>query len=88
MTLAEIESDMTEYADYDAVASVSRARLYVVACRRWIQLVAGSAGNQGSSLSRNVQQVHDMMKRAEEYISANANSGSRVRFLSVERGFR
>jgi hypothetical protein len=88
MTLSEIEAEMSLYADYDAVGSVSRARLYVVACRRWIQLIAGSASNQGSSLSRNVAEVRDMMKQAEEYISVNANSGSRVRFASFERGFR
>lgn len=91
MALADIKADMLEYSDYDLVGSVARARLYVVACRQWLQEVAESASNNSSSMTMGKASVESLMRQAQEYIVANATTSSgassRVRFLSAE-GFR
>jgi hypothetical protein len=92
MVIADIEADLLNYADYDMVGSVARARLYVVAARNWLTLRAESASNQGSSLSLGKSFVAEQLKRAESYVAANAtgSSGGRggVRFLGVGSSFR
>lgn len=89
MVIADIESDLLEYADFEEVASVSRARLFVTAAKRWLILRAESASNQSSSLSIGKSFVESMLQRAQSYVAANdaANGNGRVRFLSAE-GFR
>jgi hypothetical protein len=88
--LATIENDLLTYADYDTTESVARAKLYVVAARRWLTLIAGTAANQSSSMSRNVPQVQMQLDRAQAYVDQNATSqaGARVRFYDFDNGFR
>jgi hypothetical protein len=50
-TIATVEADLVEYADFEEVASVSRAKLFVTAAKRWLILRPESASNQSSSLS-------------------------------------
>lgn len=92
MVIADIEADLVEYADFEEVGSVARARLFVTAAKRWLILRPASASNEGSSLSMNTQQVMDMMKRAQDYVAANATTTSgasnSVRFLGVGSNFR
>jgi hypothetical protein len=92
MVIADIEADLLDYADFEEVGSVSRARLFVTAAKRWLILRAESASNQSSSLSIGKSFVETMMKRAQDYVAANASteSGGRggVRFLGVGRNFR
>ena len=86
MVIADIESDLLEYADFEEVASVARARLFTTAAKRWLILRAESASNQSSSLSIGKSFVESMLKRAQDYVSANATNGSSgVRHLSVRR---
>ena len=87
-SLEDIEDDLDEYADFEEVASVSRAKSYVTAARRWLMRVAGSSSN-GGSMTRNVVQVEGVMKRAAEFITANdtANNGG-VRVLTIGTDFR
>lgn len=91
MVIADIEADLLEYADFEEVASVARARSFITAAKRWLILRAESASNQGSSLSLGKSFVETMLKRAQDFVAGNAatssGASSRVRFLSSE-GFR
>ena len=91
MVIADIEADLLEYADFEEVASVSRARQFITAAKRWLILRADSASNQSSSLSIGKQYVADMLTRANAYVSANdttSSVGGRTRFLHVGSQFR
>jgi hypothetical protein len=88
--LDSIQNDMLEYMDYDTTGSVARAKLYVVAARRWLALIAGTAANQSSSMTRNVPQVQAQLDRAQAYVDQNSTTqaGARVRFYDFDNGFR
>ena len=91
--IADIEADLIEYADFEEVGSVARARSFITAAKRWLILRPESASNGGSSLSMSKSVVMDLLKRAQDYVAANAGSvsdgaGGRVRFLGVGRSFR
>lgn len=88
MTLADIEADLLDYADFEEVASVSRARSFVTAANRWLILKAESASNQSSSMSISKQFVSDMLKRAQAFVAANASSAGNVSFLQPGSFFR
>ena len=92
MVIADIEADLLEYADFEEVASVARARLFITAAKRWLIIRAESASNQGSSLSLGKSFVESMMKRAQDYVAGNATTAgggsSRVRFLGAGSYFR
>jgi hypothetical protein len=92
MVIADIEADLIEYADFEEVASVARARLFITAAKRWLILRAESASNQGSSLSLGKSFVESMLKQAREYVVANQSTpngaSANVRFLGVGSNFR
>lgn len=92
MHIADIESDLLDYADFEQVASVSRAQSFITAANRWLILRADSASNQSSSLSIGKQYVENLLRRAHDYVASNAASTSGasggVRFLSVGSNFR
>lgn len=92
MVIADIETDLLEYADFEEVASVSRAKLFITAAKRWLILRAESASNQSSSLSIGKSFVSEMLQRAQDYVAANATTASGgvggVRFLGVGSSFR
>jgi hypothetical protein len=92
MVIADIEADLIDYADFEEVRSVARARLFITAAKRWLILRAETASNQSSSLSIGKSFVETMLKRAQDFVAANdatANSGrGGVRFLGVGRSFR
>ena len=92
MVIADIETDLLEYADFEEAASVARAKLFITAAKRWLILRAESASNQSSSLSIGKSFVESMMKRAQDYVAANATTSSGavggVRFLGVGGSFR
>jgi len=92
MVIADIEADLLDYADFEEVASVARARSFITAAKRWLILRADSASNQSSSLTIGKSFVESMLKRAQNYVAANdttANGGSgRVRFLGAGDSFR
>lgn len=91
MVIADIETDLLTYADFEEVASVSRAKSFVTAAKRWLILRAESASNQSSSLSIGKNFVESMLKRATDFVAANpstSNVGSGVRFLGVGDNFR
>ena len=87
MTLADIEADLLDYADFEQVGSVSRAQSFVTAANRWLILKADSASNQSSSMTIGKNYVSDMLKRAQAFVTANSSSGS-VSFLQPGSFFR
>jgi hypothetical protein len=91
MVIADIEADLLDYADFEEVGSVARARSFITAAKRWLILRAESASNQSSSLSIGKSFVETMLKRAQDYVAANATAGGGpggVRFLGVGSSFR
>lgn len=91
MVIADIESDLLEYADFEEVASVSRAKSFITAAKRWLILRPTSASNQSSSLSMDTTKVETMLKRAQDFVAANpatSGSGGSVRFLGAGSNFR
>jgi hypothetical protein len=92
MVIADIETDLLEYADFEEVASVARAKSFITAAKRWLILRAESASNQSSSLSIGKSFVETMLKRALDYVAANATTtaggSSSVRFLGAGTNFR
>jgi hypothetical protein len=87
MTLADIEADLLDYADFEQVGSVSRAQSFVTAANRWLILKADSASNQSSSMTIGKNYVSDMLKRAQAFVTANSSTGS-VSFLQPGSFFR
>lgn len=89
-TLTEILDALNDYSDYEEVGSVARARSYVTAARRFLQLPSTSS-EQGSSLGYSPEHIQNEIAVARAYIAANATStadNSAVRFLSASEGFR
>jgi len=86
MIIADIEADLLDYADFEEVASVARAKLFITAAKRWLIVRADTASNEASSLTIGKSFVESMMKRATQYVAQNS-SGS-VRFLGPGRSFR
>lgn len=87
MTLADIEADLLDYADFEQVGSVSRAQSFVTAANRWLILKADSASNQSSSMTIGKNYVSDMLKRAQAFVTSNSSTGD-VRFLQPGSFFR
>ena len=89
MVIADIETDLLNYADFEEVGSVARAKLFITAAKRWLILRPESASNQSSSLSIGKDSVQELMRRAQDYVAANGTTsgGGRnsVRFLSATR---
>ena len=87
MVIADIESDLLEYADYERKRSVARAELFIDAANRWLILRPTSASNQSSSLSMDTTKVENMLKRAQAFVAYSSAGGS-VRFLGSGDNFR
>ncbi len=92
MEIATIQTDLLEYADFEEVGSVSRAKLFITAAKRWLILRPESASNQSSSMAIGKPFVESMLKRAQDYVAANATTSSGgiggVKFLGVGSHFR
>lgn len=91
-TISEIFDTLIDYADFEEVGSVERARTFASAAKRYLLAVPQSQGDQGSSMSMSVQQIENILSRALKYIAnsvatTSASSGS-VSFLGVGAGFR
>lgn len=89
-TITEILDDLADYADYEEVNSVARARTYMTACRRFLALPSSSA-EQGSSAGYTPQLIQQELEFARRWVAQNdTSSRSRggSRFLSAKDGFR
>jgi hypothetical protein len=85
-----IYDTLIDYADFEEVASVSRAKTFVTAAKRYLLAAPSNQSDQGSSMALSVAQIENILKRALDFISTNdtSTSASRVSFLSAGRGFR
>lgn len=91
-TIAQIYDTLIDYADFEEVGSVERARTFASAAKRYLLAVPQSQGDQGSSMSLSSAQIENILSRALKYIAnsvaiATASSGN-VSFLGVSSGFR
>jgi hypothetical protein len=84
-----VRDTMLTNADFEEVASVSRAKAFATAAKRWLILQPSSQSNESSSMAMSVAQVEAMLRRALDYIAANDRSTAStagVRFFSFTRG--
>tara|TARA_R110000822_G_C15205826_1_gene482852 strand:- start:155 stop:433 length:279 start_codon:yes stop_codon:yes gene_type:complete len=92
MTITEIETDLLEYADFEEVGSVARARLFITAANRWLILRADSASSNSQSMSIGKAFVENLLIRARDYVAVKAATPTGgvggVRFLGVGGSFR
>lgn len=89
-TVTEILDDLGDYADYEEVNSVARARTYMTACRRFLALPS-SQSDQGSALGYSSQFIQQELEFARRWIAQNdtsSRSQGSSRFLSAREGFR
>jgi hypothetical protein len=89
-TIDEIYETVVDYADFEEVGSLSRAKTFITAAKRFLIANPASQGDQGSSISMSVTQIENLLKRAMDYVSATdtSSANSRVTHLHVGRGFR
>lgn len=86
-TLTEILDALNDYSDYEEVGSVDRARKYVTAARRFLQLPSTSS-EQGSSMGYTPAAIQSEIETARAFIIANSGRGqTAVQFLSVRSGY-
>jgi len=87
MTLDEIITTLQDNADFEEVGSVSKAKSFETAAKRWLITAPSSTSKADASLSMNSQQVYDLMLRARHFISVNDSSNNnrhpRTNYLSV-----
>lgn len=91
MTLAEIETDLLDYANFEEVLNVARAKSFVTAANRWLILRSESASSNSQSMSISKQYVNEMKARAQAFIAANgsaANGQGSMRVLVPSETFR
>lgn len=90
--ISDVEHYLKLYLNFEEVGSVQRAKAVVTLGNRWLVSRAESASNQSSSLSLGKSFVETMVRRATEYVAANATTAgggsSRVRFLGAGASFR
>lgn len=90
-TLAQVQAAYEDNADYDLVASVAKARLFIQACR-FLMLrlpAAGSSGDASTTLSQNLTEIRTAMQRAEQWLAVSGGStagggGPSVKHTSFE----
>ena len=85
-----IQDELLRHLDFEEASSVNSAKKVITAGKRWLVLSPNSSSSEGNSMALNVEQVQEMVERAQNYVSANTtdDSHARVRFLSVQTGFR
>lgn len=83
-TIDEIYESLVDYADFEEVASLSRAKAFITAAKRYLIAAPQSQSDQGSSVTLSVAQIEAMLHRAEEFVAGQSG----VRFLGVGSYFR
>lgn len=85
-TLDEIYDALLENADFEAVASVSKAEAFITAANRFFILSPQSQSTQGGSMSINTAAIQELLTRARLFVEGakapTSNTSSRVRFFS------
>lgn len=89
-TVNELLESLGDYADYEELASVARARSYLTACRRFLALPS-SQSDQGSAMGYTPQVIAQELEFVRRWIAQNdtsSRSGGSSRFLVAKDGFR
>jgi hypothetical protein len=84
---ADITQTLLDNADFEEVRSVSKAKLFASAARRWLILRPQSTSGGGYSVQLNAEYIERMLQRATAFINANdtsSNANSGVRFLGMQ----
>lgn len=89
-TIDEIIDDVLDNADFEEESSVSRARAFITAAKRYMLISPQSQTDQGSSMTMSVAQIESMVRRAQQFVDVKSTAAatSQVRFLSASEGFR
>lgn len=87
--LDTILDNLNDFSDYEEVGSISRAKSFITACRRFIALPS-SQSDKGSSLGYDQANVLEMMRQAQVFVRAEASAASAggIRHLGIGRDFR
>jgi hypothetical protein len=87
--LSDIKGQYLDNADYEETSSLSKARLFITACRALLlKLPTQTAGAGGGSIAFKPELIHEEMNRARAWVGANDTSrNSGVKHLSFG-GFR
>lgn len=91
-TLAQVQAEYENNADYDSVASATKAKAFVVACRYLLGRLPSSmdhaSGSGRQAIQRNLEVIQEQLKRAQAWVSshgdATVGSGAGARHLSIE----
>lgn len=90
-TLTEILDNLNDYSDYEEVGSVSRAKSWITAAKRFLSLPS-SQSDQGSSLGYSPDMVRKELNYARAYVRANdttqTSNSAQVRFFSTSGDYR
>lgn len=89
-TVASIVNDLLDNVDFEESDSVTKAKAFITAAKKWLILSPQAASDQASSLTFNTPQIENMMNRAIAFVRAKdtSNPGQSVRHLHIADGFR
>jgi hypothetical protein len=89
-TVDEVLDDLLNNADFEEQSSVTKARSFITAAKRYLILSPQSQADQSSSMTISTAEIRSMIQRAQQYVSRydRINNGGGVRFLSASEGFR
>lgn len=89
-SLDTIQTALLDNAGFEETGSLSEAKAFITAAKRFLIIAPASSADQGSSLTMNSAQIMDLLKRAQAYVAANDTSSAnpRVRFAGFSGGTR
>lgn len=86
-TLAQIEAELSDLADFEEENSVTRAKSFVTWARRWLIQYPRRQEDELSVLEMDTNAVRALLAQALAFVSASPSSdgsGSSVRYSSFE----
>ena len=87
-TYAEIFEALLDNADFEETNSVSKAKAFITAAKRFFIAAPQSASDQGSSQTLSVAQIENLMRDAQAFVVSASTPNGGVKFLGVGRDFR
>lgn len=69
-TITEIEADILDNGDYDLASSISKAKLFIHACRAWLVKRPRDMSHGSARLSYSVEQVTAMVDAASSWLQS------------------
>ena len=87
-TIDEITDEILNNADFEEQNSLSRAKAFVTAAKRFLILTPESQADQSSSMSISASEISNLMRRAQQFVDKRSRKTGAVRLLSASEGFR